>query len=66
MKVAAKLYANRGLTSEMIELKGKNLWHTIFSSLLLADWTAVAIAEHYDLEAEQVPMIEEFKKMIEK
>lgn len=64
MKVTAKMYTNRGIACEMIELKGKTLWHKIFASLLLADWTAVSIASFYGLEAEQVPMIEEFKKLI--
>jgi len=66
MKVTAKLYKDRNLSSENIELKGKNTWEKIFTSLLLADWTAVSIADMYGLEAEQVPMVEEFKKLIEK
>lgn len=66
MKVAAKLYKDRGLPFEMIELKGKTVWHKMFASLLLADWLAVSTAAHYGLEAEQVPMIEEFKKLISK
>lgn len=66
MKVTAKLYKDRGFAVEMIELKEKNVWQKIFSSLLLADWTAVSIAAHYELEAEQVPMIEEFKKLVSK
>ena len=36
----------------------------IFSSLLLADWTAYYTALAYGLEPEQVPMVEEFKKLI--
>lgn len=64
MKVTAKMYTNRGIACEMTELKGKTLWHKIFASLLFADWTAVSIASFYGLEAEQVPMIEEFKKLI--
>lgn len=64
MDILAKLYKNRKLKVEMIELKGKNTLEKIFSSLVLADWTAVQIAEYYDLESEHVPMVEEFKKMI--
>lgn len=64
MEILAKLYKDRGLTVEMIELNGENRFERIFSSLLLADWTAVNIAQIYGLEAEQVPMVEEFKKMI--
>ena len=66
MQVIAKLYKNRGLPVEILELEGKNVWVKIFSALLLADWTAVSIAELYGLESEQVPMVEEFKKLIER
>lgn len=66
MKITAKLYKDRGFACENIEMKGKNTWEKIFSSLLLADWTAVSIANMYGLESEQVPMVEEFKKLIEK
>lgn len=66
MKILQKLYHDRGLQTEMIPLKGKTRLEKIFSSLLLADWTAVYLAEHYGLESEQVPMVEEFKKLIAK
>lgn len=64
MEVCAKLYRDRGLSVEVLELKGNNDFEKIFSSLVLADWTAVYIAEHYGLESEQVPMVEEFKLLI--
>ena len=49
-----------------LPLTGKNVFEKIFSSLLLADWTAVAIADGYGLESEQVPMVEEFKALMKK
>lgn len=64
MDITAKLYENRGLKVEKIELKGKNTLEKIFSSLVLADWTAIHTAENYGLESEQVPMVEEFKNLI--
>lgn len=64
MEITEKLYADRGLKTEILELKGEVL-EKIFNSLMLADWVAVYIAEIYGLESEQVPMIEEFKKRIE-
>ncbi len=64
MDILAKLYKNRKLKVEMMELKGKNKLEKIFTSLVIADWTAVHIAKQYGLESEQVPMVEEFKKMI--
>jgi glucose/mannose-6-phosphate isomerase len=64
MKITAKLYQDRGLPVEILDLSNKNIFVKIFQSLILADWTAVAIAEHYGLESEQVPMVEEFKKLM--
>jgi glucose/mannose-6-phosphate isomerase len=64
MEILQKLYQERGLRVEVLEIAGEIRWQKIFSSLLLADWTAFYIAAQYGLEAEQVPMVEEFKKMI--
>ena len=68
MEVLEKLYKDRNLKVEMIELGAKSkrgdTWHKVFSSLLLADWAAYYTAQSYGLEAEQVPMVEEFKKII--
>lgn len=64
MDITSKLYEDRGLTMEFFDLEGDNVWLKIFSSLILADWTAVYTAENYGLEPEQVPMVEEFKGMI--
>lgn len=64
MSVLATLYKKRKLPVTQIELTGKDYFEKVFSSLLLADWTAVYTAEHYGLESEQVPMIEEFKRLL--
>ncbi|MCL5436132.1 MAG: bifunctional phosphoglucose/phosphomannose isomerase [Patescibacteria group bacterium] len=63
-EVTAKLYRDRGLPVEVLELAGANRLEKLFSSLLLADWAALYTAEAYGLESEQVPMVEEFKKLI--
>jgi len=65
MEVIQKLYKDRGLPVETIDLTGENKLARIFSSLLVADWFALHTAEQYGLESEQVPMVEEFKKLIE-
>lgn len=59
-----RLYSDRSLAFERIILSQSNYLELIFNALLLADWTAVALAERYGLESEQVPMVEEFKKII--
>src|ERR1035437_63088 len=62
MEVLEKLYKNRNLKVESMELKEKNVWYKIFSSLLLADWVSYYTAIQYELNPDQVPMVEEFKK----
>jgi glucose/mannose-6-phosphate isomerase len=64
MEITRKLYEDRGLLIKTIDMEGDNPFQKIFSSLLLADWTAYYTAEGYGLESEQVPMVEEFKKII--
>lgn len=64
MNILARLYRARGLTCHTIPLRGANRWMKIFSSLVLADWTAYYTALAYGAEPEQVPMVEEFKKLI--
>lgn len=65
MKVLEKLYRARKLRVEIVPLVGRNRVHTIFSSLLLADRIALYLAEHYGVESEQVPMVEEFKVLLQ-
>jgi len=64
MEVTEKLYRDRGFSVESLELSGETKMEKIFNSLILADWTALHIAVLYDLESEQVPMVEEFKGLI--
>ncbi|MBI4991946.1 MAG: hypothetical protein HZB99_01895 [Candidatus Harrisonbacteria bacterium] len=64
MNVTERLYRERGFPVEVIILNGKTPFQKIFSSLIFADWTAYYIATEYKVEAEQVPMVEEFKKLI--
>ena len=42
----------------------RSRWHEIFSSILVAEWTAYYLALYYGAEPEKVPMVEEFKKLI--
>ncbi len=64
MEVTAKLYRDRGLTVEILETTGNSKLEKIFNSLIIADWAAFYTAEGYGLESEQVPIVEEFKKLI--
>ena len=64
MEVLERLYRDRGFKIEIVELEGESELHKIFSSVVLANWTAYYTALQYNVELEQVPMVEEFKKLI--
>ena len=64
MDTAAKLLSDRGLSVETLALHGSTVLDKIFASLILADWASYYTALGYGVEPEQVPMVEEFKKMI--
>ncbi len=64
MSVLEKLYRDRGFKIEVILLQGKNELQKMFNALVLADWAAFHTAKMYGVDPEQVPMVEEFKKLI--
>lgn len=66
LRVTEKIYHGREMQTEIFELKGKNRFHKMFSSLLLADWVANYTAIANGLDPEQVPMVEEFKRLMKK
>lgn len=66
MSVLEKLYRDRGLSVFISDLKGEPEFLKIFSSLVLADWTAYYTAEIYGLDPNEVPMVEEFKRLVKK
>lgn len=62
MRITGEFYRARRLPVEIVPLRGENRLHKIFSSLILADWTAYHAAKNYNVESEEVPMVEDFKK----
>ncbi len=64
MTLLEGLLRKRGFMVDIVLLHGENIWQKIFSALSLADWASYYTAELYGVEAEQVPMVEEFKKLI--
>ena len=65
MTILEQLFTGRELPVTLVPLEGSSRLEKVFSSLLTADWLAVTLAKKYHAEAEQVPMIEEFKKLME-
>lgn len=64
MEITKKLYEGRGVLASAQELKGESIWQKIFSSLFIADWTALYTAKNYGADPEEVPMVEGLKKML--
>lgn len=59
-----KLLEDRGYTILNIDLAGPSLWHKSFVSILTAMWTSYYLAEYYDVNPEDISMIEDFKKSL--
>lgn len=64
MEVTAGLLEKLNLPVERILLTKDVFLSKIFKSLILADWTALNLAEAYGAEPEQVPMVEDLKKSL--
>ena len=64
MDVLADLLESRNFPVEVLSSGTGDIFEKIFSALVMADWTAFYTAEGYGLESEEVPMVEEFKKLI--
>jgi glucose/mannose-6-phosphate isomerase len=64
MSVVERLFRDRGLASEVVLMQGKTRIQKLFNTLILGDWTAYYTAKLYDVEPEQVPMVEEFKRLV--
>jgi hypothetical protein len=62
--VLKKLFKKRNLKIKEINLSGENDLEKVFSSLLLADWVSYYLSLKYNVENIEVPMVEEFKKLI--
>ncbi len=64
MDILKDILKKKGFPVEILELEGKNIWEKIFSSLLLADWTAYFIAQQYGLKTQETEIINKFKNII--
>jgi glucose/mannose-6-phosphate isomerase len=64
MEVLEKLFRSRKLPVTLLELTGETKLQKIFNSFILANWSAIYTAKEYGVDPEEVPLIEEFKKLI--
>ena len=64
MEVTQSLYEGEGLECIKLNLRKGCVSEKVFSSLILADWIAYYTAINNGAEANNVPMVEDFKKKI--
>lgn len=64
MEAMAALYGYKKMPVEIVDLLGNTFLERVFSSLLLADWFALALAEINSVDPSEVPIVEEFKRFI--
>lgn len=66
MKITTELLERRGITVITSALIGSTPWQKIFSSLIIADFSAYYTALSYGFDVENEKTVEEFKKKIGK
>ena len=64
MRATAKLLKNKGIDTTIIEMQDSNIFNTIFTTLLLGDWTSYYLALEYKQDPTPVDMVEELKKQL--
>lgn len=64
MAVTADLLESKGYSVTTLILEGESVLLKVFSSLIVADWTALRIAKKNGYSSDSVPMIEEFKRKL--
>jgi len=64
MEILRDMYETRGVQTSTVPMEGKTALHRMFSSFLVADWAAYELALRNEVDPEQAPMVEEFKKLI--
>ncbi len=63
-EVTAGLLREQGISVEILDMEGKNVFNRVFSSLLLADFASYHLALAYGIDPTPVVMVEKLKKML--
>lgn len=64
IKLMASLIKKRGVSIDIIDIKGKDILYKIFSSILLGDWISYYLALKRGIDPTPVELNEEFKKRL--
>ncbi|NTW14210.1 MAG: bifunctional phosphoglucose/phosphomannose isomerase [Candidatus Moranbacteria bacterium] len=62
--VTAGLLREQGISVEMLDMEGENVFNRVFSSLLLADFTSYHLALAYGIDPTPVVLVEKLKRML--
>ncbi len=66
MEITESIYKEQGIKTSSINLEGESRSEKIFKGLLIADWLTLELAlSHYKTDADKVPVIEKFKRLME-
>lgn len=60
----SQLLKQKGITSEIIDMEGEDVFSKIFLSIMYADWTSYYLALEYKQDPTPVDMVEELKKIL--
>lgn len=64
MEATQNLLVQKGMKVITQEIRGNSPIEEIFSSIIMADWASLYLAEKMGLNPEEVPVVEKFKKLI--
>lgn len=62
MEITNKLYQQKGISGEIIQIKGENYLEKLLNGLVLGDWTSYYLALEYGQDPTPVDMVEDFKE----
>ena len=66
MEITESIYKEKGINTLHVTLEGDSKSEKIFKSLLVADWLTLELAlNNYGTDANSVPVVEKFKKLME-
>ena len=64
MKITAALLRKKDIETNLIEMTDKNMFDTLFSTLLLGDWVSYYLALLYKQDPGPVKIVEDLKKLL--
>jgi len=63
-EVTSGLLREQGISVDVLDMEGKNVFNRVFSSLLLADFASYHLALTYGIDPTPVVMVEKLKRML--